>query len=50
MTETDNGPREYRAAQWNEPVIMEMGHPGRRGLVFPDTEPKSAKPSVRPRI
>ena len=40
MTGTDNGPREYRAAQWNEPVIMEMGHPGRRGLVFPEAEPE----------
>lgn len=27
--------RDYHAAVWNEPVIMEMGRPGRRGLLFP---------------
>lgn len=27
-------PREYQAPIWNEPVIMEMGHPGRRGVLF----------------
>ena len=30
--------REYHAAVWDEPVIMEMGYPGRRGMVFPDIE------------
>ncbi len=30
--------RRYHAAVWDEPVIMEMGHPGRRGLVFPSAE------------
>jgi glycine dehydrogenase subunit 2 len=29
----------YHAAVWDEPVVMEMGHPGRRGLVFPQAEP-----------
>ena len=28
--------REYHSAQWNEPVIMEMGAPGRRGAVPPE--------------
>jgi len=27
--------KEYRAPVWNEPVIMEMGYPGRRGVLFP---------------
>lgn len=27
--------RRYHAAVWDEPVIMEMGHPGRRGVMFP---------------
>src|SRR5690606_6982951 len=31
-------PRQYQAPVWNEPVIMEMGHPGRRGILFPKLE------------
>ena len=31
-------PKEYHAPVWNEPIIMEMGHPGRRGLLFPPIE------------
>src|SRR5277367_3258072 len=27
--------RDYHAPVWSEPVIMEMGRPGRRGLLFP---------------
>lgn len=27
--------RDYHAPVWSEPVIMEMGQPGRRGLLFP---------------
>ena len=27
--------RDYHAPVWSEPVIMEMGGPGRRGLLFP---------------
>ena len=30
--------REYHAPVWSEPVIMEMGYPGRRGIVFPGIE------------
>ncbi|MBO67709.1 MAG: glycine dehydrogenase subunit 2 [Acidiferrobacteraceae bacterium] len=30
--------REYHAAVWDEPVVMEMGGPGRRGLVFREPE------------
>jgi glycine dehydrogenase subunit 2 len=26
--------RRYRAASWDEPVIFELGHPGRRGITF----------------
>jgi glycine dehydrogenase subunit 2 len=31
--------RRYHAAVWDEPIVMEMGHPGRRGLIFPAAEP-----------
>lgn len=27
---------EFHAARWAEPVVMKMGHPGRRGVVFDD--------------
>jgi glycine dehydrogenase subunit 2 len=30
--------RDYHSAVWDEPVIMEMGHPGRRGIVFPEVD------------
>jgi glycine dehydrogenase subunit 2 len=30
--------KEYHQARWNEPVVMELGAPGRRGLVFPEPE------------
>lgn len=33
-------PRAYHAPVWNEPVIMEMGYPGRRGALFPSVEPE----------
>ncbi|MBM3522891.1 MAG: aminotransferase class V-fold PLP-dependent enzyme [Alphaproteobacteria bacterium] len=36
-------PREYHQARWNEPVVMEMGVAGRRGLVFPAAEPGVTK-------
>jgi glycine dehydrogenase subunit 2 len=26
--------RDYHAPRWDEPIVMEMGHPGRRGQVF----------------
>ncbi len=31
--------RRYHAAVWDEPVVMELGRPGRRGLLFPEAEP-----------
>jgi glycine dehydrogenase subunit 2 len=34
----DSKLRAYHSAVWDEPVVMEMGHPGRRGLVFPRAE------------
>jgi glycine dehydrogenase subunit 2 len=39
-TTTANAPkvREVHQARWNEPVVMEMGVKGRRGLVFPEPE------------
>ena len=30
--------RQYHAPVWDEPVIMEMGHAGRRGLIFDKAE------------
>ena len=33
----------YHAAVWNEPVVMELGHPGRRGQIYPATDPKIRK-------
>jgi glycine cleavage system P protein (glycine dehydrogenase) subunit 2 len=33
-----NGLRRYHAAVWDEPLVMQLGHPGRRGQVFPDVE------------
>lgn len=32
--------RQYHAPVWDEPVIMELGAPGRRGIVFDDAEPE----------
>lgn len=32
----------YHAARWDEPVVMEMGFPGRRGTVFPEAEKEIA--------
>ncbi|RYG76858.1 MAG: aminotransferase class V-fold PLP-dependent enzyme, partial [Alphaproteobacteria bacterium] len=32
--------KQYQAPVWNEPVIMEMGYPGRRGVLFPRAEPE----------
>jgi glycine dehydrogenase subunit 2 len=37
---TKRGLRQYRSASWDEPVIMELGHPGRRGMVFGEAEDK----------
>ena len=31
--------RRYHAAVWDEPLVMEMGAPGRRGVVFGEAEP-----------
>ena len=30
--------KNYHSAVWDEPVVMELGAPGRRGILFPDTE------------
>lgn len=29
----------YHAARWDEPIVLEMGRPGRRGIVFGDVAP-----------
>lgn len=43
----------YHAARWAEPVVHELGYPGRRGVVFPDpgsvpTLPEGAMRRTRP--
>ena len=30
--------KDYHAAVWSEPVVMELGRPGRRGLAVPEAE------------
>jgi len=32
------GLRKYHSAVWDEPIVMEMGRPGRRGVVFGEPE------------
>ncbi|MBA2474619.1 MAG: glycine dehydrogenase subunit 2, partial [Actinobacteria bacterium] len=32
--------RRYHAAVWDEPLVLELGRPGRRGAVFGDVEPE----------
>lgn len=32
----------YHSAKWDEPVIMEMGAPGRRGAIYPKADPEIA--------
>ena len=32
--------RRYHAAVWDEPLVLEMGRAGRRGVVFDDVEPE----------
>jgi len=39
--------RKYHAAVWDEPIVMEMGAPGRRGIRIPEAEPAVAE-SVGP--
>ena len=35
--------RDYHAAVWDEPVVMTLGHPGRRGQIYPAPEPAVLK-------
>lgn len=30
--------KQYHVPVWNEPIIMEMGYPGRRGVLVPQAE------------
>jgi glycine cleavage system P protein (glycine dehydrogenase) subunit 2 len=34
--------RRYHAARWDEPTVMELGRPGRRGVLVPPAEPAVA--------
>src|SRR6478735_407811 len=36
-------PRAYHAAQWDEPIVLEMGSPGERGYLPPAVEPGIAE-------
>jgi len=40
--------RRYHAAVWDEPLVMEMGAPGRRGAVFekPDADVEQLVPAA----
>lgn len=40
--------KEYHAPVWHEPVIMEMGYPGRRGLLFAQAEPEIRERTPEP--
>ncbi|MCB1993759.1 MAG: hypothetical protein KDG49_20095, partial [Geminicoccaceae bacterium] len=42
MSGNDTKLRRYQAPVWDEPVIMEMSSPGRRGQVFTAPEPAVA--------
>ena len=35
--------REFHAASWDERLVMQMGHPGRRGTIVPPVEPTIAQ-------
>jgi glycine dehydrogenase subunit 2 len=39
----ENMPKEYQQARWNEPVVMELGVAGRRGIVFEEVEAEIAQ-------
>lgn len=39
MTRKTPALRRYHAPVWDEPVVMQMGVPGRRGFMAPETEP-----------
>ena len=59
MTKPAGELRSYHAPAWDEPLVMQLGHPGRRGQVFatPDSKPdnlvppnmRRAKPPYLPR-
>lgn len=36
----DSQIRQFHAAKWHEPVVMELGRPGARGQVFAEAEPE----------
>ena len=38
-----NSLRDYHAPVWDEPVVMGLGYPGRRGQLFPAPEPEITK-------
>ena len=40
---SENRLRKFHAARWDEPVVMELGHPGRRGQIFPEADPAVRK-------
>jgi hypothetical protein len=34
--------RRYQAARWDEPTVLALGYPGRRGVLIPPVEPAIA--------
>ena len=47
MTDKINHLRDYHAPVWDEPLIMQLGYPGRRGQVFP--QPKGTASTLIPK-
>ena len=39
--------RKYHAAVWDEPLVMELGSPGRRGAFIPEVEAELAQARCR---
>jgi glycine dehydrogenase subunit 2 len=37
---SNHRPREFQAARWDEPMVMELGAPGERGVLPPEAEPE----------
>ena len=35
--------RDFHEARWDEPIIMELGSPGERGVLVPKADPRVAK-------
>ena len=48
--EQDQEMRRYHAARWDEPTVMELGRPGRRGVLIPAAGPAVAAAAADPMV